>query len=158
MKLGVIIIFYNNEEDIDTAKLIKQFKQATAIHFCLVDNQSKDKTLQMLEEIRDTSSDNVSLVEVKKHVLQDAAKRAGARYIFNQSDLKHVSFISTENLLESEQKLADIIALLNKNTENIINYNAHNSVNFSRKSLRFKAIFSLTEYLEALKVEELLET
>ena len=89
MKIGIIIIFYNNENDIDKDLFSKQIKKTQNIKFCLVNNCSKDKTYQILKEIKEECDSIVSIVNVKKIGSETSAKRAGARYMINQFELKY---------------------------------------------------------------------
>ena len=73
----IIIIFHNNEDELDHA-----FKEHISKHqnikFCLVDNDSKDNTLALLKTIKEDNPDHISIVEIKKHVTDETAKKAFA--------------------------------------------------------------------------------
>ena len=98
MKVGLIIIFRNNEANFKVDKLINYIKSTTGIRFCLVDNYSSDNTLQLLHEIKEECVDKVEIVEIKKIVSESMAKRAGARYLSSNYNLKYVGFINLESL------------------------------------------------------------
>ena len=68
MKIGIIIIFYNNENGINKYLFSKQIKKTQNINFCLVNNCSNDKTYQILKEIKEECGSTVSIVNVKKRV------------------------------------------------------------------------------------------
>ena len=83
MKTGIIIIFHNNEKHIDTDIFVKQLRQSNNIQFCLVNNASKDNTMQALQEVKDAGLPNVSLVDIRKFKSDVSAVRAGARFMFS---------------------------------------------------------------------------
>ncbi|WP_290470252.1 glycosyltransferase [Lacinutrix sp. MedPE-SW] len=88
MKIGIIIIFHNNEDDIDTKYFIDKISQTKHLELCFVNNESRDSTYQLLEEIKYQCS-NVSIVNIKKFKSDVSAVRAGARYMFSQYDLEN---------------------------------------------------------------------
>jgi hypothetical protein len=59
MKIGLIIIFYNNENGINKYLFSKQIKKTQNINFCLVNNCSNDKTYQILKEIKEECGSTV---------------------------------------------------------------------------------------------------
>lgn len=93
MKIGVIIIFKNNYDAIDKDFIIHQINASKRIEFCLVDNDSEDNTIAQLNDIKEICTTKVSVLEIKKWPSEVTAKRAGARYMFNQFNLKHIGFL-----------------------------------------------------------------
>ena len=71
MKIGVIIIFRDNENIIDKDFFISHLKQVQKIEFCFVNNASSDKTYRLLNEIKNDCK-SVSLVDIKKQVTKTA--------------------------------------------------------------------------------------
>lgn len=147
MKIGVIIILHDNELQIEKQFFIEQINECNTIEFCLVDNNSKDKTLQLLMEIKETCSTHVSVVEIKKQNSVDAAKKAGARYMFNQFNLRHIGFVDA-NAMQRGHTLNMIIASIYRNKESIIDTNLKAIENQKIKQTLFKSIFSVVEYLQ----------
>lgn len=147
MKIGIIMIFHNNEEQIDKPFFIEQINLSESIELCLVDNDSKDKTLSFLKEIKDACSSQVSIVEIKKNTTEDVAKRAGARYMFNQFNLKHIGFVNVTELQQKGQQLNTIIENLCLNKESLIDLNLKTIAALNTKQTFFKSIFSLVDYL-----------
>lgn len=150
MKIGVIIIFHDNELHIEKRFLTEQINECNTIEFCLVDNNSKDKTLQLLMEIKETCSAHVSVVEIKKQNTVEAAKKAGARYMFNEFNLRHIGFVDA-NSIRQGHTLNMIIASIYRNKESIIDTNLKIIENQKIKQTLFKSIFSVVEYLQNIK-------
>ncbi len=152
MKIGVIIIFHDNELHIEKRFLIEQINECNAIEFCLVDNNSKDKTLQLLMEIKETCSSHISVVEIKKQNSVDTAKKAGARYMFNQFNLRHIGFVDANSIQEGHT-LNMLVASICRNKQSIIDTNLKVIENQKIKQTLFKSIFSVVEYLQNIKMK-----
>jgi GT2 family glycosyltransferase len=150
MKIGIIVIFNNNEDQIDKRFFIKQINASETIELCLVDNESKDKTLRLLKDIKEACLSNVSVVEIKKHSSEEAAKRAGARYMFNQFNLKHIGYINVNSILTNDEDLNTLIESVCTNQEFIRDLNLRIIENQEVKQTLFKSIFSIVEYLNKL--------
>ncbi len=150
MKIGVIIIFRDNELQIEKQFFIEQINEYDTIEFCLVDNNSNDKTLLLLKEIKETCSTQVSVVEIKKQNSIEAAKKAGARYMFNQFNLKHIGFVDA-NSMQQGHTLNMLIATIYRNKESIIDTNLKAIEDHKIKQTLFKSIFSIVDYLQNIK-------
>ncbi len=150
MKIGVIIIFRDNELQIEKQFFIEQINEYDTIEFCLVDNNSNDKTLLLLMEIKETCSSQVSVVEIKKQISVEAAKKAGARYMFNQFNLKHIGFVDA-NSMQQGHTLNMLIATIYRNKESIIDTNLKAIEDQKIKQTLFKSIFSIVDYLQNIK-------
>ena len=150
MKIGIIIIFHNNESQIDKGFFVEQINLLEEIELCLVDNYSKDNTLTLLEDIKESSVSNVSIVQVKKKVSEEVAKRAGARFIFNKSDLKHIGFVNVNALHQNGQQLNTLIKCLSFNQEFILNFNLKTIEDQDVKQTLFQSVFSVVDYLKKI--------
>ncbi|WP_299120296.1 glycosyltransferase [uncultured Winogradskyella sp.] len=151
MKIGIIIIFNNNEEQIEKRFFMEQINACDTIELCLVDNNSKDQTLQLLQDIKEACPARVSVVEIKKYSSEDAAKKAGARYMFNQFDLKHIGFINVNAAHQKSETLNMLIESICKNHESIIDVNLRIIENQEIKQTLFKNVFSVVDYLKKVK-------
>jgi len=151
MKIGIIIIFHNNETQIDKTFLIEQIKSSESIELCFVDNDSNDKTLSLLKNIKEECPANTSIVEIKKNTTEDSAKRAGARYMFNQFNLKHIGFVNVAGLEDKEQQLNTVIKNICLNKVPLIDLNLKTIKEQDIKQTLFKSIFSLVDYLKHIK-------
>ncbi|NRD19214.1 glycosyltransferase [Winogradskyella eckloniae] len=151
MKLGIIIIFYNNGAQIDKKFFREYIKSNHNVELCLVDNNSSDNTLSQLEEIKEWSLSRVSVIEIKKKTTENAAKKAGARYMFNQFNLKHIGFISVNTIYKNGDSLNSVVQSVCENYESIIDENLKTIAKQDIKQTLFKSIFSVVEYLKIIK-------
>ncbi|MGB5419898.1 family 2 glycosyl transferase [Algibacter sp.] len=152
MKIGVIIVFHNNEKDIDTGFFNEHLNQAKNLELCLVNNASRDNTFQLLKEIKDSCSTNVSLVDIKKFKSDISAVRSGARFMFNQFDLNHIGYISTNLINHKSYSISSLIKAMSKNQNIILKYNISVLEKKEIKQTLFQSVFSIIEYLEKLKI------
>ena len=154
MKIAIIMIFHNNEAQIDKTFLIEQIKLSDSIELCLVDNDSSDKTLSLLRDIKDECSEHLSIVEIKKNTTEDSAKRAGARYMFNQFDLRHIGFVNIAELKVKRQQLNILIENLYLNKIELIDLNLKIIKRQAIKQTLFKSVFSLRDYLRLIHTND----
>jgi len=152
MKTGIIFIFHNNEGDIDSSIFIDQIQGTKNLEMCLVNNDSIDNTFGILKEIKEECK-NVSLVNIRRFKSDLSAVRAGARFMFNQHDLGHIGFVSANEINGKYYKINDLLKLICEKLEEIKKYN--NTV-LSRQEMKqtlFQSLFSITQYLKEIKVE-----
>jgi hypothetical protein len=152
MKTGIIIIFHNYEKEINLDVFIDNCNKVKGIQFCLVNNDSKDDTYLLLEDIKE-HCDNVSIVNVKKFKSDISAVKSGARYMFNQFKLNHIGYINSNLLNKQYQGLNTIIETINKNQDAIIQYDKELNRNQIKKKTLFQKLFSVKEYLTKLELE-----
>ena len=152
MKIGVIIIFHNNEKDIDTEFFIEYLNQTKNLELCLVNNASRDNTYQLLKEIKESCETTVSLVDIKKFKSDISAVRSGSRFMFNQFDLQHIGYISTNLINSKSYSIKSLIKSMSKNQNIILEYNISIMKKKEIKQTLFQSVFSIIEYLEKLKV------
>lgn len=142
MKLGIIIICYNNENDIDISQTAGYFNRLKNVEICLVNNHSSDNTYDVLKELKEHSS-NVSVVNIKKHKTEVLAIRAGARFLFNEFNLKTLGYVINDKNI-GFNCLAKTISV---NKEALLN---HTIVKKDTKVVRqtiFQKVFSITDLL-----------
>jgi glycosyltransferase involved in cell wall biosynthesis len=145
MKTGIIIICYNNEIEIDTDHCVKYLNNVKDIEFCLVNNKSEDNTYDLLKEISETCK-NVSVVNVNKHKTDISAVRAGARFMFNQFNLKYLGFINT-NMISKYEDLSMLIKAIRDNQVDISKYNQSVLNEKGIKLTMFQSLFPVMDYL-----------
>jgi Flp pilus assembly secretin CpaC len=152
MKIGVIIVFHNNENDINTSFFIEQFKQTKNLQLCLVNNASTDKTYTILEDIKEMCETNVSVVDVKKFKSDQAAIKYGARFMFNQYNLNHVGYINVNKLNSQLLNINNLIEVISQNQDIIVKYNIEVLDKRELKQTLYQGLFSIIEYIEKLKI------
>lgn len=90
MKIGILIIFRNDEKVIQVQRIIELFSNTQKLNVCFVNNGSTDGTLELLREIKEEATTPISIIDVKKNRGYQAAIKAGIRYITNTKDLSYI--------------------------------------------------------------------
>lgn len=152
MKIGIIIVFHNDEINIDTCFFIEHLNNAKNAEICLVNNASRDNTHNILKEIKELSLTKVSIVDIKKFKSDIAAVRSGARFMFNQFDLNHIGYVSTDLLNNKKYSINGLIKHISENQDVILNYNIKVIERKEIKQTLFQSVFSIIDYLEKLKI------
>jgi len=149
MNIGVIVICHNNVGELNPQAVIENINATDKIKMCFVDNESKDDTLEHLFEIKESCEDNVSIVQIKKKVNCESAKRAGARYIFNNFDLKQIGFVDTADITKNNYDINKMLNSLCENKDDIIAFDKANKSKQRVKTTFIKSIFSLLDYFKS---------
>lgn len=147
MKLGVIIICHNSEQKIKKDLIFNSLNDMKNLKICMVNNDSKDNTYELLKMIKEQCA-NISLVNVKKQKSDTAAVRAGARYMYNHFNLRHLGYVLNFNNFE----MNSLMEIICKNQKAILNYNIRELNKKETKLTLFQSLFSVTEYLKKLKI------
>lgn len=147
MKLGIIIIFRNNADKISIEAISNNLKHVSDLVLCLVDNQSKDDTLEKLKEIRENSV-SVEVVEIKKQCTLEAAKKAGARFMFNTYNLKHLGFIDVNAMETKTLDINNVIELVCQSQDSILDFDKELKRQTQVRQTFFKSIFSVLDFLK----------
>jgi glycosyltransferase involved in cell wall biosynthesis len=145
MKTGIIIICYNNEYKIDKDLCIKYINNVQDVEFCLVNNNSEDNTYEILKDISETCK-NVSVVNINKYKNSTSAVRAGARFMFNEYNLKQLGFITT-NTFSKYENLSMLIKVIDENQKDISKYDLKILNAKETKLTLFQSLFPVMDYL-----------
>ncbi len=89
MKIGILIVFRNDESIIEVQKFIELLTEKNKLAVCFVNNGSTDGTLKLLKEIQEEVSIPISIIDVKKSRGHNAAIKAGIRYLTSKDDLPY---------------------------------------------------------------------
>lgn len=151
MRIGVIIVFHNSEKHIDVDFFVNYLDKAKNLEFCLVNNASKDNTYKVLKEIKISATTSVALVDIKKFKSDISAVRSGARFMFNQFDLDHIGFISTNLINTKKYSINSLIYTMSKHQDAILKYDKNEIEKKHIRQTLFQKVFSIIEYLEIIK-------
>ncbi len=152
MRIGVIMIFHNNENDIDKQLFSSLISKAKLTPLCFVNNGSKDNTLKKLKELKNEFNSNLSIVDIKRNKGMELAIKAGARYLFNTVELNQIGYLDM-NTFEPFKDFNKLIWGIESNSDLIIQYNIQTISNKTNQRKMFKNIFSVVDYLETLSIE-----
>lgn len=148
MKVGMIIVFDVHDDKIERFQLVKTFKKAREINFCLVNNNCGDLVNEVLTDISD-ECDNVTVIHIRKNKSSSVAVRAGARYINNHFNLKFLGYITDlqgKNLIEA-------IELFVSHYEEIRTRERQSQSNTLMKQAFFQKIFSISNYYQQMNLK-----
>lgn len=145
MKTGIIIICHNNEYDIDINVCIKHINDTKDVEFCLVNNDSEDNTYEILTDISEKCN-NVSVVNISKYKTSKAAVKAGARYMFNEYNLKQLGYIPTQ-MFGKFENLGMLLKVIKENQIDISRYNEKILPTQETKLTLYQSIFPVMDYL-----------
>ncbi len=146
MKTGIITVFHNYERQLNKAVFIKQIQELEDTQICLVNNESKDNTYELLKDIKESCS-NVSVVNIKKFKSDVVAVKAGARYLFSQKKLKRLGYINT-NLIHNSIGIHYYFDQLITHKNQIFDVDEYKYLTQQRL---FKSSFSIIESINKLK-------
>ncbi|MFC2109047.1 glycosyltransferase [Bacteroidota bacterium] len=96
MKIGIIIPCYNIEQDINLSHVLCLIDLNSHLHFCFVNNASSDNTMSILEYLKKESTQEVSVLDIKKNKPYSMAVRLGARYLNTIEYLDYVQSLSVD--------------------------------------------------------------
>ena len=149
MKLGMIIVFNCFDKPTLMNFFVKKLKRVKHIQFCLVNNNNSEEALEILTEIAEQCK-NTSVINISKSKSNSSAVRAGARYITRHFNLKHIGFIIDLNTRE----IINILEELTKNQNEALAEITRDQNNRSVKQTLFQRLFSITDYLDNLKIPQ----
>ncbi|WP_052752755.1 glycosyltransferase [Kordia zhangzhouensis] len=90
MKIGILIVFRNNEKDIDVQQFTDILANKTRLEICFVNNGSTDGTLKKLHEIKEEVPIQIATIDVKKDRGHNAAIKAGVRYLTSKKEFPYI--------------------------------------------------------------------
>ncbi|MFY0712685.1 hypothetical protein J1D01_03340 [Seonamhaeicola sp. NFXS20] len=142
--VGIILIFYNNEKNLNLNVLTQVLNEASKLHFCLVNNGSSDKTLELLESIKYNCTNQINVLDVKKNKGELMALKSATRYLNSTLNLKFIGYVAIENL-----KGVDVLKKLLGLKPNFYNeINTSFLVKPKSNSVLVKNVFSIIDYLK----------
>ena len=116
MNSGVIIIFSNNEKDIND--LYKEnLLSINANKVCFVNNASTDNTLNLLNNIKFESKNNISILDIKHNKGVKSALKSGARLLLSESEFDFIVYLQS-NMLEYLDVLKEYLINFEENKQN----------------------------------------
>lgn len=131
MKKGVLIIFSNDEDNIDKSQFVNLLSHKD-VQLCFVNNGSKDNTLDLLETIKSEVKTPISILDIKKNKGTIAAVKAGVRFLFSTENLNCILYLKLE-ILSSILDLKKQIEVFKKIDDQ---FNAKNTPKNRRKILQ----------------------
>tara|TARA_B110000902_G_C14244283_1_gene563660 strand:- start:1180 stop:1617 length:438 start_codon:yes stop_codon:yes gene_type:complete len=130
MNSGVIIIFSNFEKEI--ANFDKQNLLSISTNkVCFVNNASKDNTLNILENLKFESQNNIQILDIKQDKGLKYALKAGARLLLSESEFDFIVYLKSstleylevleEYLTNFQEKKQDYNSFSSRSKRNVLN-------------------------------------
>lgn len=141
MRLGIIILFQGGRTNVDSAYVNKLSACSMGLEICLVNvNDSSDSFSSYFMDVQ-----NISIVNLRKFNSVLSAAKAGARYLFNRSNLEHLGY----DECSSFHDLLEIISKVQKNKEAIIKWNEEAQNDSLRRQTQFQRLFALPKFFRS---------
>lgn len=145
MKTGLIIVFNSFENFNLKSHFIDSINKIKDAKVCLVCANPNEEAFEGLAEIAD-QCENANVINIKRNKSKTSSVRAGARFLSNKYNLKHLGFIAELSDLE----ILEVLKTYLKRQEKIVALNQEEQKNKAVKQTFFQSLFSVQEYLKII--------
>jgi glycosyltransferase involved in cell wall biosynthesis len=97
--IGVVIPCYNEEKRLLGADFRKFVHKNLGYHLCFVNDGSKDKTLEVLQELREGKEDYISIYDCPQNGGKAEAVRLGMLHLAKQSQFDYIGFLDADLMI-----------------------------------------------------------
>ena len=94
--VGVVIPCYNEEERLLSKEFTDYIDKNSGYHLCFVNDGSKDKTLDVLNNLKKGREDFITVYDCEKNGGKAEAVRQGMLYMAKQEDLDYIGFLDAD--------------------------------------------------------------
>ncbi|MFP4844939.1 response regulator [Winogradskyella sp. PE311] len=94
--VGVVIPCYNEEERLLSDEFLNYIKTNSGYHLCFVNDGSKDKTLEVLNDLRKGREDYITVYDCEKNGGKAEAVRLGMLFMAEKDDLDYIGFLDAD--------------------------------------------------------------
>lgn len=94
--VGVVIPCYNEEERLLSKEFIDFIGENSGYHLCFVNDGSKDKTLEALQDLRNGREDFITVYDCEKNGGKAEAVRLGMLHMAKKEDLDYIGFLDAD--------------------------------------------------------------
>jgi len=94
--VGVVIPCYNEEKRLKSAEFINFIEANSGYHLCFVNDGSSDKTIEVLEELRNGREHYISIYNCEKNGGKAEAVRQGLLHMAQYDDLDYLGFLDAD--------------------------------------------------------------
>ncbi len=94
--VGVVIPCYNEEKRLLSKEFTNFIDKNSGYHLCFVNDGSKDKTLEVLNDLRKGREDFITVYNCEKNGGKAEAVRQGMLYMVKQEDLDYIGFLDAD--------------------------------------------------------------
>ncbi|MEM5563784.1 response regulator [Psychroserpens sp. AS72] len=94
--VGVVIPCYNEEERLLSDEFISYIDKNSGYHLCFVNDGSKDKTLEVLQDLQKGREDFITIYDCEKNGGKAEAVRLGMLHMAKKEDLDYIGFLDAD--------------------------------------------------------------
>ncbi|MFK8060118.1 MAG: response regulator [Polaribacter sp.] len=94
--VGVVIPCYNEEKRLLSKEFTDFIVKNSGYHLCFVNDGSKDKTLEVLNDLRKGREDFITVYDCEENGGKAEAVRQGMLYMAKQEDLDYIGFLDAD--------------------------------------------------------------
>ena len=94
--VGVVIPCYNEEERLLSKEFIDYIDENSGYHLCFVNDGSKDKTLEVLNNLQKGREDFITVYDCEKNGGKAEAVRLGMLHMAQKEDLDYIGFLDAD--------------------------------------------------------------
>ncbi len=94
--IGVVIPCYNEEDRLSSGEFKNFAHKNLGYHLCFVNDGSTDKTLEVLEELRQGNPENISIYDCVKNGGKAEAVRQGTLHLVKDKQLDYIGFLDAD--------------------------------------------------------------
>ncbi|ULC60340.1 response regulator [Flaviramulus sp. BrNp1-15] len=94
--VGVVIPCYNEEERLLSKEFTDYIDKNSGYHLCFVNDGSKDKTLEVLHNLRKGREDFITVYDCEKNGGKAEAVRLGMLHMAKKEDLDYIGFLDAD--------------------------------------------------------------
>ncbi|MCG8733681.1 glycosyltransferase [Tenacibaculum finnmarkense] len=94
--VGVVIPCYNEEKRLLSKEFTDFIDKNSGYHLCFVNDGSKDKTLEVLNDLRKGREEFITVYNCEKNGGKAEAVRQGMLYLSKQDDLDYIGFLDAD--------------------------------------------------------------
>lgn len=117
--IGVVIPCYNEENRLPVNEFKTFIHKNLGYHLCFVNDGSKDNTLGVLEEIRKTNEDRVSIFNCEKNVGKAEAVRLGMLHLAKENQFDYIGFLDAD-LATNFDDFDELVQTINNSNYKIV--------------------------------------
>ena len=140
MYLGIIIVFNNDEENLNVPKMVDLFNTLN-LKICLVNNGSLDKTIDILQRIKyqlNTDSDFFIVDNKFDKGIKNAVK-SGVRFLLNENEFDFIVYLKSNSIGQLNKLKKKILDLKNNYQHTLVSKNPKRSV--------LKNVYSIQDFI-----------
>ena len=141
--IGVVIPCYNEESRLLGDEFKKFVHKNLGYHLCFVNDGSKDKTLEVLQELRKGKEDYISIYDCEKNGGKAEAVRLGMLHLAKQTQFDYIGFLDAD-LSTNFEDFDDLVQTISNSNYKIVSGSRINRMGADIAKESARAIISKT--------------